>query len=220
VTVSPIEAAGQEFADALLEIVEPPVDDPAIPLKFNPAEYQLSKTNNFAEIAIPGLESPPLQWVRGGAETLSMDLLVDTSGTLEDVRVKYVDRLRGLLDIDATLHAPPIVRFTWDAAVFTGVLESLATSYTLFDPQGVPLRARLTVSMKEYRPAAVQVREEPRTSPTVDKVWVVGAGDTLSGIAAAVYKDAGRWRVLAEANAIADPRALEPGRLLTIPRLV
>jgi nucleoid-associated protein YgaU len=218
-TLSPIDAAGREFADAYLEIVRPPVDDPIIPLKFNPAEYQLNKANNLAEIAIPGLESPPLQWIRGGAETLSMELLVDTSDTLVDVRSKYVQRLRGLLTPDGGLHAPPIVRFVWDDEVFTGVLESLATSYVLFDPGGVPLRARLTVAMKEYRPVAVQVRETPRSSPQVDKTVTPALGQKLSDIAGVVYKDPGLWRILAEANTIADPRALEPGQALVVPRL-
>ena len=34
--------------------------------RFNPAKYQVKKTQIFAEIAIPGLSTPPLQWVRGG----------------------------------------------------------------------------------------------------------------------------------------------------------
>ena len=218
-TITPINAAGGEFADAYLEIVEPPVDNPIIPLKFNPTEYKLNKANTFAEIAIPGLESPPLQWIRGGAETLAMELLVDTSDTLEDVRQKYVQPLRDLLSKDEGLHAPPIVRFSWDGEVFTGVLESLSTSYLLFDPDGVPLRARLDVSLKEYRPVAVQVRETRQRSSDVDKTWMVTAGDRLDSIAFAVYKDAGLWRVLAEANHIDDPRILEPGRLLTVPKL-
>lgn len=218
-TITPINAAGHEFADAYLEIVEPPGDNPIIPLKFNPTEYKLNKANTFAEIAIPGLESPPLQWIRGGAETLAMELLVDTSDTLEDVRQKYVQPLRELLSPDEKLHAPPIVRFNWDGEVFTGVLESLSTSYVLFDQDGVPLRARLDVSLKEYRPVAVQVRETRKSSSDVDKTWMVTAGDRLDSIAFAVYKDAGLWRVLAEANHIDDPRILEPGRLITVPKL-
>jgi nucleoid-associated protein YgaU len=219
VTITPINAAGQEFADAYLEVVDPPDGNPIIPLKFNPTEYKLNKANTFAEIAIPGLESPPLQWIRGGAETLAMELVVDTSDTLEDVRQKYVQPLRDLLSPDEGLHAPPIVRFNWDGEVFTGVLESLSTSYVLFDPDGVPLRARLDVSLKEYRPVAVQVRETRKRSSHVDKTWMVTAGDRLDRIAFAVYKDAGLWRVLAEANHIDDPRTLEPGRLLTVPKL-
>jgi Contractile injection system tube protein/LysM domain len=217
--ITPITAAGQSLVQAYLEILKPPVDDPIIPLRFNPAEYQLQKTNNFAEIAIPGLESPPLQFVRGASERLSVDLLVDTSDTLEDVRERYVDKLRGLMNLNDKLHAPPIVRFTWDTQVFVGVMESLNITYQLFTPEGIPLRAKLSMALKEYRPAAVQMKENQTSSPDFEKSYVARQGDTLSGIAAASYRDAGLWREIARANGIQDPRRLSPGRVLRLPRL-
>ena len=109
----PINFMGREFAEAELRIVEPAEDKAVIPLHFNPSEYKLKKENTFAEIPIPGLESPPLQYVRGGAEVLSMDLLVDTSGELENVREKYVAKIQALLRKNEKLHAPPIVDFVW-----------------------------------------------------------------------------------------------------------
>jgi hypothetical protein len=134
--ITPLSLLDLGLVRAYLEIEQPRIDDPVIPLRFNPTEYQLQKSNNFAEIAIPGLESPPIQFIRGAAETLSVEFLVDTSDTLENVREKYVDKLRGLLRIDAELHAPPIVRFIWDRDVFRGVLESLDATYQMFDPEG------------------------------------------------------------------------------------
>lgn len=209
----------RDLRPAHLEIVEPSVPDPVIPLKFNPAEYQLQKANNFAEIPIPGLESPPIQFVRGNGEKLVVELLADTSDTLEDVRAKYVNKLRGLMHINRELHAPPIVKFVWDADVFKGVLEGLNVTYVLFTPQGVPLRAKLSVTIREYRPVEIQVRERPTASPDFEKNYVVRRGDTLSGIAAAVYRDATQWRAIARHNGIRDPRRLEPGRALLLPKV-
>jgi nucleoid-associated protein YgaU len=217
--LTPVLAAGQSLVSAELRIVEPPVDDPKIPLRFNPTDYQLKKGNNFAEIAIPGLESPPLQFVRGAAETLSVQFLLDTSDTLDDVRVKYVNKLRGLMRMQEKLHAPPIVAFVWDEQVFKGVLENLDVSYVLFTPTGVPLRAQVGVSMKEYRPVEIQVRESPTSSPDVEKSYVVRRGESLASIAAAVYRDPFHWRDIARANGISDPRTLAAGRVLILPRL-
>lgn len=217
---TPFDSVGQSLARAYLEILRPKVSDPVIPLRFNPAEYQLQKSNNFAEIPIPGLESPPIQFVRGACEKLTAELLVDTSDTLEDVRDKYVNKLRGLLRINGELHAPPIVRFVWSKQDFKGVVESLNITYVLFTPEGVPLRAKLSLALKEYRPVAIQVKDTQKTSPDLEKTWVVRRGDTLSNIAASVYRDAGVWREIAKANDIQDPRAIEPGSVLTLPRLV
>ncbi len=217
---TPLSSVSQGPVKALLEIVEPQVDDPLIPLRFNPTEYQLQKSNSFAEIAIPGLESPPIQFIRGAAEKLSLDLLVDTTDTLDDVRTKYTDKLRGLMKINDKLHAPPIVRFTWDKQVFLGVMVSLAITYQLFTEKGVPLRAKLAVVLQEYRPAAVQLKETKKQSPNVEKAYTVRRGETLSSIAGAVYRDPTQWRVIAAANGIQDPRDLAPGTALHIPPLL
>lgn len=217
--MTPLSAIRQGLVPARLEILTPRVPDPIIPLRFNPSEYQLQKSNTFAEIGIPGLESPPIQFVRGGAEKLSLELLADTSDTLEDVREKYVTKLRDLMRLNPELHAPPIVAFSWDTQVFKGVLESLNITYVLFSPDGVPLRAKLSVTLKEYRPAAVQFRETPTLSPDFDKSFVVRRGDTLSGIAGQVYRDPSRWREIARANGIVEPQRLRPGDALRVPKL-
>jgi len=216
---SPAALAGQSLVQAYLEIIVPSVANPVIPLRFNPTEYQLQKANNFAEISIPGLQTPPIQYIRGSSEKLSVEVLVDTSDSLLDVRVAYVNALRNLMNINRELHAPPIVRFTWDTEVFRGVLESLNVTYVLFTPDGVPLRAKLSISMKEYRPVDVQIKENPTASPDFQKTWVVQRGDTLSGIAFAVYHDPTVWRDIASFNEIEDPRSLTPGRTLQLPAL-
>ncbi|NBH08771.1 LysM peptidoglycan-binding domain-containing protein [Amycolatopsis sp. SID8362] len=207
-------------ADAHLEIERPPNRTPqVIPLRFNPTEYKLSKSNTFAEITIPGLETPPLQFIRGGTETLTLQALVDTSDTLNDVRTSYVDAVRDLMRIDGTEHAPPIVRFHWNGPVFKGVLEKLDVNYVLFAKNGVPLRAQLDITLKEYRLAKDQAVDPPRSSPTVEKSYVVRRGDTWDRISAAVYRRPDAWRELARANGISDPRDLRPGLVLTVPRL-
>ncbi|HEX8186078.1 MAG TPA: LysM peptidoglycan-binding domain-containing protein [Blastocatellia bacterium] len=218
---TPITSLGQGSQRARLIIESPAVDpkDRTIEFRFNPTEYQLQKANNFAEIAIPGLETPPIQFVRGNSEKLSIELLADTSDTLEDVRVKYVNKLRGLLNIRSESHAPPIVNFVWSTNEFRGVVDSLSVTYTLFTPEGKPLRAKLNLTMKEYRPVEIQVKERPKTSPDLEKTWVVTRGETLSSIAAAVYRDPSAWRAIARANDIIDPRRLAPGLVLTLPRL-
>jgi LysM repeat protein len=216
---SPVQIAGQSLVRAYLEILVPKVPNPIIPLRFNPTEYQIQKANTFAEIAIPGLETPPIQFVRGASEKLTAEVLVDTSDTLVDVRLAYVNRLRGLMNLNRDLHAPPIVRFTWDTEVFRGVLESLNVTYVLFSPEGVPLRAKLSLGLKEYRPVEIQIKENPTASPDFEKTYVVRRGDTLSGIAFAIYRDSSVWRDIARNNRLQDPRTLVPGTVLQLPRL-
>jgi hypothetical protein len=104
--ITPLDVLGQGLVKAYLEIEQPrlPDDQAVVPVKFNPTEYSIQKQNTYAEIGIPGLETPPIQFVRGASEKLSVELLVDTSDTLDDVRTKYVNRLRSLLNIQSELH--------------------------------------------------------------------------------------------------------------------
>jgi len=218
---TPINFLGREFAEARLDIIKPEAKPRvSIPLHFNPAEYKLAKQNQFAEIPIPGLASPPLQFTRGGARTLAMDLLCDTSDDPDtSVREKYVQKIIDAMAISGKLHAPPIVQFVWAEQIFTGVLSSLEVTYVLFHRTGVPLRARLAVKLTEYVEIAQQLKDPHRTSPDVEKRYVVRTGETLSSVSAAVYRDPARWREIAVANGITDPRSVAPGTVLIVPRL-
>ena len=217
--LTPFDSLKTGLKRAVLEVVAPPDLTGPIALCFNPTEYQRAKANSFAEIGIPGLETPPIQYVRGESEKLTVELLADTSDTLDDVRARYTDPIRELMNINAELHAPPIVRLSWGSESFKGVIDSLNLTFTLFTPNGIPLRAKIALSLKEYRPVDVQVRQVPKNSPNVNKAYVVRLGDTLSGIAGALYSDPTQWRAIAAASGIVDPRELQPGTKLTVPKL-
>jgi hypothetical protein len=203
---------------AVLEVIVPQ-GIPPIPLMYNPTEYEIQKTNNFAEIGVPGLDTPPLQYVRGGVTRFKADLLVDTSDTLADVSALYTEPLRKLMNVNGDIHAPPILRLVWNGVLFVGVLENLTVTFILFTPQGVPIRAKLSVSLMEYEKVETQLASRPRSSPDVDKIHVVRRGDTLASVAILAYNDPTEWRQIAERNNIDDPRGLPPGATLEIPRL-
>jgi nucleoid-associated protein YgaU len=111
------------------------------------------------------------------------------------------------------------VRFVWESFSFEGVIESMNVSYTLFSDDGFPIRAKLSIALKQYTTVAQQRGRAKKKSPDVEKTYVVQRGDTLSGIAERAYGDPAPWRQIARANGISDARELVPGRVLTIPRL-
>ena len=117
---------------------------------FNPPEYTISKRTSYAEAAVPGLDSPILQFNRGEARTLSLELLLDTytydNGT--DVRTKYVEQLQKFLLVDSELHAPPPCKVVWGSLEFVGLLEDLKKRYVMFLDDGTPVRARVTLSIR------------------------------------------------------------------------
>lgn len=183
---------------------------------FNPNEYRLSGGNQFAEVAIPGLPAPPLQFVRGTARTLSMQLFFDTYEQGTDVR-EHSGKVVRLMEIDPELHAPPVCLFSWGNLTFVGVLERAEQRFTLFFPSGVPARAALDVTFKEFTEGDLQAGRN--RSANFDKRYLVRRGDTLSSIAGRHYGDPANWRPIAEANRLDDPLAITPGQMLVIPAI-
>jgi nucleoid-associated protein YgaU len=189
-----------------------------IPVMFNPPEYQLQQTNQFAEIDIPGLGSSPLQFVMGGAQTLTMELFFDTTDLRLDVR-QFTEQVVGLTTLNPNTHAPPRLLFLWGSLIFPCVLESVTQRFDYFNADGMPLRALLNVTLKgdnllEDLLAAIPLESADRT-----KRRVVKAGDTLQGVAAEEYNDPRQWRPIAAANNLDNPLTVEVGRALVIPPL-
>lgn len=209
------------------------------PVQYNPTEFSLEKGVQLAEIAIPGLDSPLLQFVRGQTEKLSVDLFFDTTDAGTGVGAVSVttqsDRIYGLTKIEPAGHAPPIVTFSWNplfpgASVsasagsqrrnaFRGVVDSCRQKFTFFSPEGVPLRATVTLSMREYKTLDEQLSQLNLSSPDRTHAHLTREGDTLSRVAALYYMRPGEWRAIADRNDIDDPRRLDPGVLLAVPSI-
>jgi nucleoid-associated protein YgaU len=201
----------------------------SFPVLFNPEEYTINRDNNFAQVAVPGLQAPLLQFIHGNMQTLDMELLIDTyeshsingkavNRAGDDVRL-ITSQITGLLDINPETHAPPVLLFTWGSLSFTCVLAKAAQRYIMFRPDGVPVRARLTVSFQEFTNADLEPKEVKRETSDYSKTYTVAQGDTLSGIASRLYQDPAMWRPIAMMNAIDNPRALQTGQQLRIPPL-
>lgn len=204
---------------AKAEIVpQSPLGAAPISVLFNPTRYGLGASNQLAEIGIPGLPAPILQYVRGASRNLTMQLFFDTYETGANVTT-YTDAVFGLLKIEPTTHAPPICTFRWGSLSFQGVVERVEGQFTLFLPTGTPVRATLDVTFREFVDLQTAVQAIPTQSADHDTLHTVVRGETLSAIAAQVYGDPTEWRPIADANHLDNPRLLSPGQVLAIPPL-
>jgi hypothetical protein len=195
-----------------------------IEVQFNPTEYGIDRGASFAELQVPGLRTPLLQFVRGEAQTLNLELFVDgtdTRGSVveTDTVESRLAALRTFVEIDRELHAPPVCEFSWGAVTFQGVVTSFKEKYSLFDESGRILRARVTLTLKSYEAVEAQLRDIKAASPDRTRVRVIREGETLASISAEVYGDSRLWRVLAETNEIDRPRFVPPGTPLRVPAL-
>jgi phage tail protein X len=199
---------------------------PRIEVQFNPTEYTLTKGAQIAEIAIPGIDSPILQFLRGQTEKLSLDLFFDTTDQGMGEQAVNVTTLTTplyqLVKIQPHTHAPPRITFVWgDGLSFRAIVESVQQKFMLFNPRGVPLRATVSISFAEYKTLDEQLGELNLQSSDHSMLLRVRRGDRIDRIAFEHYGDAGEWRRIAAApdnrSVVTNPRRLRPGTTLTIP---
>jgi LysM repeat protein len=195
---------------------------------FNPTTFAFSTQNNWESDQIPGKNTPSLRYAGGAGGTFDLSLVFDTTDTGKSVTT-HTDKLLKLLEVDEELAGydaeknngrPPWVKFHWGTHLhsFKAVITSANISFTYFAADGLPLRASVDLSLKQYEPDANWGPQNPTSrTPKPKRTHQVQVGDTLDRIAARYYGDPTKWRDIATLNGVADPLDLAPGRLLSVP---
>jgi nucleoid-associated protein YgaU len=199
-----------------------------IPCWFNPTQYSISKANTWnVKPPVGKKKGPPKAQFGGGQpKELSLDLLFDASDSSRDIRREIVNKLFEMMEANEQFAdakhkksaRPPTITFTWGEQVLEAVAKSLSVQYTLFNPDGKPIRAAVKLALLEVPTGGLE-GQNPTTRGEVLRTHLVKDGDTLPSIAHAAYHDPTQWRVIAEANGIDDPLAVHRGQSLAIPRL-
>ncbi|MFK7802800.1 MAG: PA14 domain-containing protein [Anaerolineae bacterium] len=206
---------------------------------FNPKSYKIKKTSSFIG---KGLDDDK-NYAKQGEKTTSKpreltlkEIWFDSSEPeigqpYEDVS-KEVEKLIEFAETTAAKYEanfqqadtakapPPKIAFMWGRFRFLGVITSVKVKYTLFSANGIPLRAKVGLKLKEFRHRRVYPAQNPTSgSDKLERLWQVQQGERLDLIAAEVYDDATRWRMLAQHNEINDPLTIRPGQWLKIPAM-
>ncbi len=191
---------------------------------FNPENYTVKKTNHYddgEELRTP--QKPVFK--RYGRSSLTLSKLIfDTYETGTDLTTttnKLWDLMRPA-DPSNPESDPPEVKFEWSTFSFQAFVSELSINYKLFDKDGNPVRAEVSITFKESEDPTRHPHQ--RQNPTsgggpMQQVRRVVQGDRLDLIAAEEYGDSTRWHIIAEHNHITNPLALRPGQLITIPPL-
>lgn len=199
---------------------------------FNPNEYTLSKQNQWTQTKKKGKNVPGLTFEQGGPQTLRLQLFFDTytgrDDSSQDVRT-HTDKLWQLMMIESDKKnqgsqksTPPPVVFEWGAGLtFTGVITDMSQKFTLFSRDGVPLRATVDLTLRQWTDEDDFGRQNPTSGGgETHKIRLAQAGERLDWIAFQEYGDAAEWRRIAQANRLTDPLHLRPGQRLLIPPLI
>lgn len=201
--------------------------------QFNPASLTVSKqvdwrpvtaSSDTGEESQPDLNAPDLVFAGGMGARFSLDLIFDTTilGNI-DVRVFTNELLRLTLmgggDPGSSEKDPPLVTFIWgEMELFEAVIEAVQINYTMFLPDGTPVRARAHVDfLQAYDGDSPLPAQNPTSRSDPRKIHRVHSGDRLDNLAFKEYGRSDMWREIAEANDLSDPTQLMPGQSLILP---
>jgi nucleoid-associated protein YgaU len=174
-----------------------------------------------------GENVPNLIFGGGKAASMKLDLLFDTTiaegllSTQKDVRELYKE-LTAMLLIKPPENKdgkgePCMVVVQWgDYIGFVAVLSSICEKFTYFHHSGKPLRAEVSVTLREAWNEKKKGGLNPTSRTDVRQTWVVEKGQRLDWIANEVYGRSSAWRHIAETNGLLNPTALRPGQILKI----
>jgi hypothetical protein len=187
---------------------------------FNPFEYTISKQNSWEKKSVMGQNIPQVVFQQGGAQTLSLTLHFDSLPQGTDVR-RFTDPLWKMMMVNEQAEnprsgksSPPAVAFEWGRLYFKSIITSMSQKFTLFNPDGTPVRCSVDVSLE-------QIIDENNFQPqvagqsggqTAPRSTTVIQGDRMDHIATSSSGSPDNWRSIAETNNIDDPLRIRPGQ--------
>ena len=231
---------------------DPPTEVPGtlVDVQFNPTTLRLQISNKTAGGQQSGAQAR--QRPGTGEMQVSFDLVFDSAdeGSTEAGvsvldKTQMVERFVRPRGNTPGKEAPPRVIFKWGSFIVQGTMESANIDLDLFDAAGVPLRAKVAVTIKgqdprwTYTPAPSSPRPGPGASGSsgsrpgsgsalpagtpgtlgnsqaVDRVVQAMPGESLAQLAARVGFDPSAWRALA--NGLTNPLQLSLGIEVSLP---
>ena len=194
----------------------------------NPNSIQVVKSVKLENPQTEG-QTQETRWTATNPIELKLgELWFDTYESRESVRSRYIDKLEKLLQYVEETHHIPCVRFVWGQFTqssnedpnYLFYVERLGVDYSMFLPDGTPVRAKVQLDLKQCQSIEKESRERAKQSPDHAKLRTVRRGETLQAIATEEYDDARQWRRIADTNGIHDPMNLEPGTKLLVPPIL
>ena len=196
--------------------------------QFNPDSISFAKSAKWQNKLTQAASDGPVRHFEGtNPISLTLPLLFDDAEEGGSRVANAVQQFSAWMNptaksVDSRTPAPAELVFSWGqfkigaSGEFFCHLEKADVNYTMFRPNGVPVRAKVTLTLKSTK------TETARQNPTsggmrAQRRHILQRGDSLGVIASREYGNAGYWRQVADFNGIKDPFSLPIGRQIILP---
>ncbi|MFT5890106.1 MAG: hypothetical protein ACI9Y7_000195 [Dokdonia sp.] len=156
---------------------------------------------------------------------LNFDIIIDCTGVVDASRLDMSTEIRDLelvvYTYNGKIHRPNYVRIQWgQGQIFDSVLKSFNTEYTLFKPNGDPLRAKVSLSFGEYIAPKKAKKKEKKKSPDITHLVEVIEGENLPQLSSKIWETPNYYIQVAQYNDLNKFRNLKGGLELVFPPII
>lgn len=204
--------------------------DGEMEVSINPEKYSHNYRIRYTDPQAQGSNGGSPKFNKIPSEVVNFELVFDGTGAVPPTQLepqpaadgvtRKIEQFRNLVfSFAGAIHSPKFVTLAWGRLLFNGRLSSLDLTYTLFKPDGTPLRARASTTFLGYNDEQELAKMANRSSPDLSHLVTVKAGDTLPLLCQGVYGSSAYYVQVARANGLTDFRRIAAGTQLLFPPL-
>ncbi|MGG8496989.1 hypothetical protein ACQY1Q_11260 [Tenacibaculum sp. TC6] len=202
-----------------------PVPGEPYKVMINPNSIKWNRKIQYNEQQPIDSSKPSQKYKNTPSDELSFEIVIDCTGVVFSKRIDMAKEIKAIEDIVYTyngkIHRPNYVKIQWGANLsFSSVLKTFNTTYTLFRPDGSPLRAKVALSFGEYVSPKKKSKEEKKESPDVTHLVEVVEGENLPQLCTKVWNSPYYYIQVAKYNNLNKFRNLKGGQELLFPPLI
>jgi len=191
----------------------------------NPDNIKIQKSIEYNEQQAPATSSASQKYKSTPSDKLSFEMVIDCTGIIDAKRTDMSKEINALETIIYTyngkIHRPNFVKVQWGQNItFNGVLDSIDISYTLFKPDGSPLRAKISLSFSRYVSPKTVTRTDAPESPDLTHIVSVSEGMSLPQLCQKIWNDDSFYIQVAEHNKLNKFRNLNGIDKLIFPPII
>ena len=193
-------------------------------LPINPEQYAQTFKVEYDAKPPSGAQGVESKFKSSAPEELKLDFVLDATDTVygyAHLGMSVPDQINALkavaYDLSGPIHQPKYLKVIWTDFTFDCILTELQITYTLFSPEGTPLRAKISCTFLNYIETERRVREEGKSSPDLTHIRTLKAGDTFPLMVHGIYGDPTLYLEVAKANGLNNFRNIPVGTSLFFP---
>jgi len=187
---------------------------------FNPTTFNRKLEIEYADGQGFGTSSASKKFKKIKPQDYDLELLIDgtgASGPKKSVSDEVSTFMKVCAEYNGEKHRPNYLLISWAQLILKAVLTSMDVSYTMFDKDGTPLRAKITASFSGTVDDDLRSKQEKPSSPDLTHLRTVLEGDTLPIMTERIYGSSKYYLQVAQANQLNNFRDLKPGDKLFFP---